>query len=171
MRNGEKGFTLIEILIVMAISAMLLSGLVTAIFQVLNVTKSTTTEITAYENIKNAAYRITQDVKKANTTNLVDGGAAVSSLTLNWTIWYDTNGNLIPNGEAHSSQLTLSGTNLQRNYDGSISTIGRYISSVQFSRQGNMIAVSITASPDGRTDTAERSTYYVYLQPKATPVH
>lgn len=59
---------------------------------------------------------------------------------------------------------------VQRNYDGSISTIGKYIASVQFSRQGSIIVVGITASPEGRTETAEQSTYYVYLQSKETPV-
>lgn len=171
MRNRQNGFTLIEILLVMAVGGMLLSGLVTAIFQTFGVTKMTTTAVSALENIKMAAYQITQDVKTASTTNLVDGAPAVSNLSLYWTIWYDANGNLIPNGEPHSSQYTLSETNLQRNLDGtSIKTVARYISSVQFSRQGNMIAVSITSSPQGKPETAENKTYYIYLQPKESPM-
>ncbi len=129
LKNGQKGFTMVEILAVMAISGILLTGLVVAIFQVFGTTRQNSVPLTALENVKNSAYRLSQDVRKASTTNLVDGGPAVSNLTLDWTIWYATDdntydangnlipkGNLIPSGQYHRCEYSLSGVKLQRKY-------------------------------------------------------
>lgn len=47
MKNSQKGFTLIEILVAMLVGGMLLSGLVIAIFQTLGITLRSSTQITA----------------------------------------------------------------------------------------------------------------------------
>ncbi len=195
LKNGQKGFTLVEILAVMAICGILLTGIVVAIFQVFGTTRHNSIPITALENIKNSAYRISQDVRKASTTNLSDGAPAVSNLTLDWTIWYDTSGNLIPYGQYYRCKysLPLPGVKLMRNYgtytpsttptppipDSSFTwqpqtTISNYISSIQFSRQGSTpdytITMTVTASPEGKTETAEQKTYYLYLKFKEAAV-
>ena len=53
VKNSQKGFTFIEILVVMAVGGILLGGLVTAIFQTSGITMQTSTQITALEDIKN----------------------------------------------------------------------------------------------------------------------
>lgn len=170
MKNGQRGFTLIEILVAMAVGGMLLSGLVVAIFQTFGVTLSSSTQITALENIKNAAYWITKDVRMAATTNLADGGNSTNSLILDWTNWYDENGELNP--VDHHCEYTVSGTDVVRNYDYGVDirTVGRYISNIQFSRQGQIIFATITTFLEGKPETAEQMTYHLYLQPKEEPV-
>jgi len=176
VKDSQKGFTLIEILVAMAVSGMLLSGLVIAIFQTFGITSRSSTQITALENIKNAAYRISNDVRMAATANLTGG-----DLVLFWTSWYTWNEDTQQyelNPVDYRCEYTLSGTNLERIYDPDTSvagnevttTVGRYISDIQFSRQGEIILVTITASPEGRPETAEQKTYHMYLQPKENPV-
>ena len=109
VRSSQKGFTFVEILAVMAVGGLLLSGIIIAIFQTTGITAESSTQITALEDIKNVAYWVSKDVKMAATTNLIAGATPVHmnnnyNLVLDWTIWYDANGNLIPNGEPHHSE-------------------------------------------------------------------
>ncbi|MFB0559404.1 MAG: type II secretion system protein J [Dehalococcoidales bacterium] len=169
VKNSQKGFTLVEILVVMAVSGVLLVGIVVAIFQTVRVTTGSSTQITALENIKSCAYAINKDVRMAATANLSDGAPPVDYLILDWRSWYDENGELSP--VDHHCKYYLSGGELQRNYDDTdIRTVARYISDIQFSFQDPIILVTITASPEGKPETAEQETYHMYLQPKEEPV-
>jgi len=171
MDRAQKGFTLLEMLVALAIGGVLLTGLVISIFQTFAITQQDTTAISGFDNVKNAAFEITRDVKKSSATDILDGGPAADSLALSWTIWYDQDGNLIPDGQPSTCEYSLSGTDLQRVLNGGAPrTVGRYITAVQFSRLNNMITVSITASPESRTETAVQQTYYVFLQAKEPPV-
>jgi len=164
MKKSQKGFTLLEILLVLVVGGILLVGVVTAIFQTTGITVESSTKITALEDIREVAARVSKDIKMAATTNL-DPGALLDSLTLDWTIWYDETGELNP-VDHYISYTPPSGGELQRNYDGALTTVGSYISDIEFSQEGNIITVTITSSPRGNTETAEQRTYQFYLQPK-----
>lgn len=188
-RSSQKGFTLVEVLVAMTIGVVILTGVVGAIIQSTRLTRQHSAVLTALENIKAAGYRVVQDVKQANTTNLVDGSPAVNNLTLDWTIWYDTSGNFLTYGEYHRCKYYLVGTELRRQHgtyrpsatptlpipDGSFTweadrAVARSIASAGFSRQGTIIKATINSSPEGRAETAEERTFYIYLQPKASLV-
>ncbi|GAI12155.1 unnamed protein product, partial [marine sediment metagenome] len=96
VKNSQKGFTLVEILAVLAVGGILLVGIVIAIFQTTAITAESSTQITALEDIKKVASRVSKDIRMAATTNLEDGGPVLDSLTLDWTSWYDENGELNP---------------------------------------------------------------------------
>lgn len=99
MFTKQRGFTFIEILVVLGVGGILMSGIVIGIFQTFNVTKRNTMRMTALENVKNTAYHLSKDIRQAGSsgsTNLESGGASQSNLSLNWiTGWYDESGNLI----------------------------------------------------------------------------
>ncbi len=116
VKSGQKGFTLIEILVTLAVGAVLLSGVVTAIFQTLRITTSASPQITALEDIKNVAYWVGKDMVSANATNLVDGALPMSSLSGNWTTWYADNSTGTYKSVSHSANYTLSGGKVVRNY-------------------------------------------------------
>lgn len=176
MAKSQKGFTLLEILVVLAVGGILLASVVTAIFQTVRVTAQSTTQIAALEDIKNAAYHLSKDVRMAATTDLEDGADPVSSLTLDWTSWYDSNGQL--SSVNRQAEYTLSGKKLLRAYDPNTAlvgdeataTVGKFISSIEFSRQGQIIVIAITSSPEGKAETAEQKTFRLYLQPKENPL-
>ena len=169
MKKSQKGFTLVEILAVMALGGILLVGILTTIFQTTAITAESSTRITALEDIRKVAFRVSKDIRMASTTNL-----QVDSLTLDWKSWYDENGeplNYDVNGEIspvlhYISYTSPSGGTLQRNYDGDLTTVGSYISDIEFSQEVNVITVTITSSPRGNAETAEQRTYQYYLQPK-----
>ena len=166
MKNSQKGFTLLEILFGLVVGGILLVGVVTAIFQTTGITMQRSTQITALEDIREVAARVSKDirmVRMAATTNLEDNGPVLDSLTLGWTNLYDENGELNP--VDHSISYTSpSGGTLQRNYDGALTTVGSYISDIGFSQDVNIITVTIISSPRGNAETAEQRTYQFYLQ-------
>lgn len=165
IKTCQKGFTLIEMLLTIALTGIITGVILTPIFQTLKIPARSSLKITAMENIKNSAYRISKDLRMAKTTDLIDGAAPVNHLTLNWTSWYDVSGQLI--SHPHSVVYTLSGVKLMRSYDNGTQTIvGNYINSVEFSRLNQIIYVSINASPENKSQTAERKAYRMYLQPK-----
>ncbi|MBA7707819.1 hypothetical protein ES703_116702 [subsurface metagenome] len=163
--KSQKGFTLLEILLVLAVGGILMVGVIVAIFQTAAITAESSTQITALEDIRKVASQMSKDIRVAATTDLEDDGSVLDSLTLEWTSWYDENGELNP--VPHSISYTLSsGGTLQRNYDGALTTVGSYISTIEFSREGNIITMAITSSPGDNAETAEQRTYQFYLQPK-----
>jgi len=175
--RNSKGFTFVEMLLVLAVGGMLLSGAVTAIYQTTRIAARSSTQLTALDCISRVAYWVNKDVKTAANTTLADGGNWSSSLVLNWTTYYDSTGSLTPdNPWYHRCEYTLSSGNVTRVYKrnnfcppttvNSTAAVGRNISAIQFSRQGSLITMSVTSSPQGKVETSENKTYKFYLQPK-----
>lgn len=163
--NRQTGFTLIELLIAMAISVILMGGVVAALFQTLKITGESRIDIVAMENIKNSAYWISKDIRMASTTNLVSGGPAQGSLILDWVSWYGTGGYLA--STTHHAVYQLSGMKLRRTFDyGSPQTVADYIATIQFSLQGQMVYATITSNPGISPEMAQSVNYKIYLQPK-----
>ena len=159
VKNSQRGFTLIEILLVIAVSGMVAGGIVTTIFQTFSITRWSTTQITALENIKSAAYRVSQDVRMAKTTRYWNGtsyvdltSTPVNNLALDWTSWLDTGGTV--NDIYYRCKYVLSGTKIQRSYGvydpgtttptppipdasftglATVRTVSQYITAIQFS--------------------------------------
>lgn len=196
VRNSQKGFTLVEMLVMMAVGGILLSGVVTAIFQTVNVTAHSSTQITALEDIKIVAHQLSKDIRISSNTTLADPAVGESILGLTWTTWYkETDGteDLISYGIDHYCEYTLLGEEgeiqlqywewdcdpavegedycNQENWWESIlpintTTVGWYISKIEFSREGSIITAAITSSPDGKAETAETRTYHFYVRLK-----
>lgn len=169
VESSQKGFTLLELLLVTAVGTVVLAGVVGAIFQVYGVTMGKSDKITALEDIKAVAQSIVADMKIAQNSTLVDKAQPVTSMALTWKSWYVGTGNYTGTYQnlLHSINYTVSGGRLRRSYDGgNITYAGRYLSGIQFSRDGDIIKIVITSSTDNTTKTAENQTFQFYLQPK-----
>ena len=169
MRTNQKGFTLIELLAVMGISAILLGVLVPTIYQITRHTDLNNIRITAVNQIENTAHWLSQDVQLAQKVTVF-----ATRFTLSWTDWTDWSvctGQSYPDEEAdfksHSITYSQVGDEIQRNYDGSITTIARYISDFKFSVTEQALIVTITSSPRGEDWPTEKRTYKINLRPVA----
>lgn len=165
--NNQKGFTLIEIMVAMAVGGILLSGLVTAIFLTTGITMRSSTQITALEDIKTVARQLSIDMSSSSNITLADEPQPVNILGLDWTTWYDETGNLT-RIDHYCEYTLLEEGKVQREYwktgeSHDITTIGRYISNIEFSQDGSIVTVTITSSPEGRDETAEQMTYDFYV--------
>ncbi len=158
--DKQKGFTLVELLASMAISAIIMLGVISLIYSEARGTAITRTSVTAGQEISYAARCLSQDGWMGESTNLVDGADPVDHLTLNWIERLEFVD--IP----HYSSYYLSGIQLIRDYDGAVQTVAGKISNIEFSQSGSLITVSIDCSPQWAGDSAKtvRKTYRIYLR-------
>lgn len=199
LARGQRGFTLVELLIAMAVSAIILAVLVPVTLQTNRVAVSSSTQISALEDIKTVARPIIPDVRMAQTTKwyddtpelflLQDGDPPVDNLVLEWSTWYDETYEppRISEVRYHCEYTLLQAEGkVQRQYwedydetnpgnPTSTTTFGRYISDIEFSRYdvlegSSYIQVVITSSPEDRVETEEQKTYYINLRPMEDPV-
>ena len=86
LKKGEKGFTLVELLIAMLLTGIVATAITGTILYVLNVNFSTANRMTAVRQVRNVGFWISPDVQMARN---VDPGGESSDfpLTLTWTDW------------------------------------------------------------------------------------
>lgn len=151
--------TLIEVVIALAMAGMIGAVTVSATVQFARVSGHGNDQLQALSNVKNAAYWISIDGQMAQTTDLPADGTVANSVTLQWTDYYAQADVL------HTSSYTLSGTELERNYDGSATVVARYISSIEFSISNRTVTAKIVSSPPSEREISEERTYIIHLQP------
>lgn len=157
MKNlrGEKGLTLVELLVTAAITALIGGTLGTAIHQFIMTSERSNEELEALHDVQNAGYWLTQDGLRAETISLVDGAPPAEDMTLTWT-----NG-----GQTHTITYSLSGTELKRAHSGNITAVARHVADVEFSINDSVITVAMTSTPEGRWGVSEEATFTIWLRP------
>ena len=86
MKRGERGFTLIEVLVVIAIVASITAAATMSTFQVFNVTRRSNDHVVAVRQVQNAGYWISRDALMAENI-VVDNQTPSNFLVLTWTEW------------------------------------------------------------------------------------
>ena len=82
-RRRSKGFTLVEMVLALAIGTVILGGAVRSIYQVLVTSSRGINQVIALSDANIAALIIKNDLLMARTTNL--GSTPVTSANLSWT--------------------------------------------------------------------------------------
>jgi prepilin-type N-terminal cleavage/methylation domain-containing protein len=124
MNAKQQGFTLIEVMIALAIGGMLATGVGMAIYQVFNVNSITNARIQAVKQVENANFYINRDVQMAQT--ITPQGGQGFPLVLSWTDWDTCNSNQVT--------YSLQNGNLVRQYRLNLGaptslTVARFINS------------------------------------------
>jgi len=146
MMKGERGFTLVELLIATAITGLIVGVLGTAIYQIVTVTDYGNERLIAMHELQNAAHWFNLDGQEARTAT---GGAELSlALSDNSSVIY-----------------TVNGTELRRTAGDVTLTLARNITSANFSVANNIITMTLVSSPEGRWGVSEQGTYQVSPRP------
>jgi prepilin-type N-terminal cleavage/methylation domain-containing protein len=145
--KGERGYTLIEALIAIAITGFLVTVLGMVVQQMVVVPERANDQLDAIHPIQNAAHWLTLD---GQTAESAVGG---SSLTLT-----------LPNEDTIT--YTLSGDKLYRLYGSSNRTIASNVASANFTVQDKVIYMTIATVSDSRWDISENYTYQAYMRPE-----
>jgi prepilin-type N-terminal cleavage/methylation domain-containing protein len=109
LNKNQRGFTLIEMLIVLAISGFVTGTTTMTIFQVLDGNVRTNNQMEAISRVQDAGYQVSQDAEQAQTivrTEDEDG----FPLTLSWTDW--------ENNDQHQVIYSIVDNKLQREVSG-----------------------------------------------------
>lgn len=104
--KSQRGFTLNEMLVALAILVVIAPAIGMSIFQVLSVNSLTANHLTAVKQVENAVYCISRDALMTQTVQT--GGGSGFPINLTWVEWDNTSNNVTyttQNGElqrAHS---------------------------------------------------------------------
>ena len=145
MKRGDHGFTLIEVLIGLAIAALLAVFLGSFVYQTMLVTNQGNDRLLVTDDLRTAGTWLTQDAQMAD---FATSTAVTNSLVLSWTDVY-SGANV-----GYQSKYFVSGTELKRSYGirGSTPvtiTVARHIASpadVSFRLGGGILTATITAT-------------------------
>lgn len=144
--NGQKGFTMVELVVAVAITGMIVGFLGTAVYQITTVTEYGNDRLTALHELQNSAYWFN-----------LDGQQAVSAST--------DSGLLLTISESTSITYALAGSELRRTSGENQMVLARNISSANFSINNRIITMSLTSTPEGRDSVSENHSYMVALRP------
>jgi hypothetical protein len=148
MKNNERGYTMVDLVMTTAITGLIVSFLGVSIYQMLNVTEYGNDRLIATHELQNAAYWFQLDGQKAKSA--IGGGSLVLTLADNSTVTYG-----------------LTDTTLQRIIGEGQMVLAKNISEVTFTVSDRVITMSLTSSPEGRDNISENGNYQVYLRPSA----
>lgn len=87
IKGDQRGFTLIELLLAIAIAALITGAATMAMFQVINITKSSNDHLTVIGQVQNAGYWISCDALMAENVIVDDDPQTAGFLFILWTEW------------------------------------------------------------------------------------
>jgi prepilin-type N-terminal cleavage/methylation domain-containing protein len=146
--KNQLGFTLVEVILAIAISGIITGGITMTIFQVITGNIRTGNHMTAVRQVQNAGYWVSHDTQMAQTVTPDPGD---SGFPLDLVIPVDTN----PDND-YSVSYFLDGDKLKRSKNGSPETlIAQYIAPDQTSCvwDGSVLTFNVTATVGEQTET------------------
>ncbi len=174
--RSQKGFTLVEVLVMVAIGGVIITGVLASYQQVVSATMRNTRQTTAVSDVSTAALAIHKDLLMAQGTVDVpaDGIPVVvtgaQTVTFNWINFVSTDfGGGAPQegGTPHTSTYSLTGTTLTRNYDGQDIIVGRNVTYLAFARSNaddRLFTITITSTAPGLPVESETLVFTMYLR-------
>ena len=187
LNKNQSGFTLIELMIAVAISSLVTIGFLVTILQVFHGSLSSSGEMTVVRQVQNAGYYISRDIQMAKEVSIDDnpGTAELEVVTLTWYEYefYHTPP-ADPNdrdGNGHQVIYTLVDGKLKRGYYFALEDVygnvtfdsepdyttfvAENISDISCQFYGNELAVTVTASVGGWRPQSATRTYEAEPRP------
>ncbi len=137
-RPGEKGFTLIEMMLSLALTAFIGLGVSVSIAQITRQTARNSDYTTASQQAMNALSWLGQDIQMAQTVNGTAGFPASDNLVMSWTWWDNTE---------YTVTYSLDNGVLRRAYDNGTSDTS------------TIIADGVSSDPDLTYCASDNNTY------------
>ena len=85
LKKGERGFSLIELLIVIALTGIITAAITMTVFQVFNMNTRTSNRMAAVSQVQNAGKIVSEDILEAQPASINVTPLGVRFLHLGWT--------------------------------------------------------------------------------------
>ncbi|UCG09782.1 MAG: prepilin-type N-terminal cleavage/methylation domain-containing protein [Dehalococcoidia bacterium] len=159
---SQKGFTLLELLVSVAIAGLVMVAAVSVIFHIFYGGMRNSDQFIALNELAYITGLIKSDIQMAQYTSLTDGDPTPqNSLEL---MWVDYTSFTTANESVHGVTYTLSGSELLRNYDGNARIIGRHITYLGFIQNDNIITCNVSASSSSFAERNKNLVFDVILR-------
>ncbi len=170
IQRNQRGFTLIELIVALAITGFITGGITTTIFQVITIEARTSNHMTAVRQVQNAGFWVSRAATMAQyvDTNDDPGTPEVEVVIFKWTDW--------SNNKENEVIYTLEGTDFSdfwRNHDENGNTqrmrVAQYIDSINCQLDPidkRKLTLTVTATVGGgREEASETREYEVIPRP------
>lgn len=148
LNRSQKGFTLVELVIAIALAGIIGAAITVSTHQVITGTTLSNDRNTAVNQVRNACHWISRDVQMAQTVDDNPGGARLLELT--WVEWA---------GTPRTVYYVLQVGELWRHYGGQQTLIAQYIkpkgagTDCHWDELEKVLSVNISAEVSGKTET------------------
>jgi prepilin-type N-terminal cleavage/methylation domain-containing protein len=165
--KGQKGFTLIELVVAISITAVIGSSIMMAISQILSVSITSKNRMVAVKQIENALYYINQDAQMASSITPTGNDFP---LVMTWNEWNVAENDLT--GPLHQITYSINTENeLERvetkGGSSTTRTVAKYISDTSnCSYSANMTTVNLTSSIGGYKPVSETRSMEIKSRPE-----
>lgn len=167
-KMNQKGFTLMEILVVMAVGGMIMAAGLLTMYQVIWGTARTNDQVRALTDANVATMWLKFDLQMVQETTIPVDGESISmtwtNLTTSFPVPPETEPVQVPVDHTIQYALAPNSTNLVRTYDGTPKVVGRNITSIGFTRNGDYINVSVSAKGPGIIGQTRTLAFSVYVK-------
>ncbi len=163
-KKGQAGFTLLELLVSIAILGFIMSGVSLAVMQMMTVHAASTNRVTAIREVQNAGYWMSIDTQQAQTY-LFDDPATEDIDELLYLSWADWDSGVIRLVIYNLDEDRVVRTEYRDGEFFSQRTVAHFISAVDCSLDGSVIKLTIVATVDGFQRAVETRVYQVVPRP------
>jgi prepilin-type N-terminal cleavage/methylation domain-containing protein len=146
MTKSEKGFTLVELLITIAVSGIVFTVVAALIFQLSTVSGAGNNKLAAIHDLQNASYWFNRD-----------GQMSVSAST-------GTNSLTFVSSSGSTVAYSWVGSILTRTENTAVMTLAQNISAVTFTIQSRLVSMNLTSTVTRRTTASENFSYQVNMR-------
>ena len=169
MIGDERGITLTELMVALAITGLITGILATAMYQINQVTGWGNNELRVQHDLQNAATWLNRDVRRASSAHVVSASQMI--LTVPYDVYSTMTGTVTI--YARVITYTLTDSTLTRDSDGSTLIVARHVNSFIPSPTGmvtSVITITITSAITSQVgDVAGSATLHLDMRPEPTP--
>jgi len=152
LKKGQWGFTLVELVIVVALAGLVGAAITATAFQVFTFSTRLSNQMTAVRQVQQAGFWVSPDVMMAKTVNATGGSGFPLILT-----WQEAGTNTTHTVTYNLTYMSGGLTRLQREHKigtslNSTTIVAEYISSASFVQYGDAYTFNVTATVGGQTE-------------------